>query len=94
MAVETGGGPKVGKQTQGSMNQGLSVGYDPVPIPKVLANAQLGLGGIQVNENQRMPIGMGTEFYRYTPNKSGSSERRGAGIANVAPTPGKTGVGK
>jgi hypothetical protein len=88
--VETGGGPRVGKQTQGSVNQGLSVGYEPVAIPKVLANAQLGLGGIQVNENQRMPAGMGTEMYEYRPDKRGGSEKRGAGIASVAPTPGKT----
>jgi hypothetical protein len=92
--VETGGGPRVGKQTQGSVNQGLSVGYEPQAIPKVLANAQLGLGGIQCNANQRMPVGMGTEFYEYRPDKRGGSEKRGAGAPYAVPTPGKTGVAK
>lgn len=81
----------VGKQTQGTINLGPTVGYDPVEIPKKLVNAQLSLGGIQVNENQRMPVGMGTESYEYVPDKRGSGEKRGAGIASVAPTPGKTG---
>lgn len=90
MAITTGGGPRVGKQTQGSVNQGPTVGYDPVGIPRELVNVPLTLGGIQVNENQRMPAGMGTETYEYKPDRRGSAEKRGAGMAGVAPTPGKT----
>ena len=84
-------GPTVGVQSQGQKNQGPSVGYDPVPIPKVLANTILDLGGIQVNENQRMPVGLGTQQYEYVPAGKGSITAAGKGHASVAPTPGKTG---
>jgi len=87
-------GPTVGVQSQGQINQGPTVGYDPVPIPKILANTVLGVGGIQSVGNQRMPIGMGTETYEYVP--AGRSQIGGAGytpdLAPVAPTPGKTGI--
>lgn len=86
-------GPTVGVQAQGQKNQGPSVGYDPVPIPKVLANTQLDIGGIIVNSNQRMPEGMNTVAYEYVPAGRGSIHGpgyTGDDVGPVAPTPGKT----
>lgn len=70
-------------QSQGNRDYGKDVGYKDPGIPKEYVNVQLHNGGIQANENQRMPSGLGTVWKRYS--TDGMSKKVG-----VPKTPGRT----